>query len=195
MTYRNNRSFFRINAMIQCGYRILSAEEARNKQIPNAIDAAYMEKYFLENFNELDEQIKKIVVTIGQKSDLLAKALAALNGKINFIVQTVNVKQLAQTVPLRMVNISAGGIQFKINQKVSQDNKIEVLMQLSSTEDPIISICDIVNSSSERDGSTLASLKYNNLSENDIRKIIYFIQNKEIEYANQQKGEDRRVFP
>ncbi len=182
MKSKNDRSFFRINAMIPCGYRILSAEEFQNKESSSTLDPSYIEKYFLEDFNKLDEQIKEIVVQIGQKSDLLAKALAALNGKINFILQTVDVKQLSHSIPLKMVNLSAGGIQFKIDENINNNQKIEVLLQLSTDKEPLLIMCDIVKVLEEEDGF-LTSLKYRSISEEDRRKLIYFIQNKEIEYA------------
>ena len=185
MNAKNNRSFFRINAMIPCGYRVLSAEEAKKRKDSSSLDAGYIEEYFLENFHDLDEQIKGIVVQIGQKSDLLAKALTALNSKINFVMQTVDVKQLVQTIPLRMVNLSAGGIQFKIDEAIDESNKIEVLLQLSAEDQPIMILCNIVKTSAEKDGSNLVSLKYISISEEDRRKLIYFIQSKEIELANQ----------
>ncbi len=184
----NNRSFFRINTMIPCGYRVLTEEEYLNKNKSTTVDAGYIEEYFLEGFNELDNQIKDVVVQIGQKSDLLAKALTALNSKINFLLQTVDVKQLSRTIPLRMVNLSAGGMQFKIDEKVNSSHKIEILLQLSSEEDPILTVCNIVSSTIEKDGSTLVSLKYNGLSEEDRRKLIYFIQEKEIEFASKKEA-------
>jgi len=183
MSAKNNRSFFRINAMIPCGYRVLSAEDAKKRKSANSLDAGYIEEYFLENFHELDEQIKDIVVQIGQKSDILAKALTALNSKINFVMQTVDVKQLTQTIPLRMVNLSAGGIQFEINERLDTSSKVEVLLQLSAEDEPIMILCDIIKTLPKTDGMTLTSLKYNVITEEVRRKLIYFIQSKEIELA------------
>jgi c-di-GMP-binding flagellar brake protein YcgR len=189
MGTKNNRSFFRINAMVQCGYRVLTTEEALNKKYPSAIDANYIEEYFLEDFNQLDQQIKAIVIEIGQKSHLLAKALSNLNSKINFMAQTVDVKQLSNILPTKMVNLSAGGIQLKIEGKIDLTNKVEILLQLSTDEPPIITLCDIVNLSKKQDGSTLTSLKYGSISEDDRRKLIYFVQNKEIEFAYKNKND------
>ncbi len=188
MSISNNRSFFRIDAMIPCGYRIMTEAASLENPLPVSLDSNYIEEYFLEDFNELEEQIKEITAIISKKSDLVAKALNALNSKINFLVQTVDKKQLTQTIPVRMVNLSAGGLAFKVDQKIDTSYKVDILIQPTQDEEPVLARCDIVKVIPEADGSNTIALEYQSISEDNRRKLVYFIQSKEIEYANQERN-------
>ncbi len=185
----DKRSFYRIDVMMPCSYRILSQEEAENSPLPLSIDCTYIEEYFMENLAQLDQQITDIISQINQKSSLLASALMAMNSKINFVMQTIDEKQLSRAIPQKLVNLSGGGIAIDIKESVSLTDKIDLLIKPLANEPPILVRCDIISITplddlSER--STIA-LSYQNLSEDDRRKLIYFIQAKEVEYAQQER--------
>lgn len=192
MSSKNSRSFFRIDVMLPCSYRIVPEEEAINQPLPTAPDAGYIEKYFMENLTQLDEQLSTVISQIGQKSTLLATALTAMNSKINFLLQTVDRKQLVHAIPQRMVNISAGGVAIKVTEDANTNDKVDLLIQPLEDESPVLVRCNIVKIIPEPDGigSTLA-LEYQNMTEDDRRKLVYFIQSKEIELANQMKKESQ----
>ncbi|AZR81865.1 hypothetical protein AYJ59_05970 [Thiomicrospira sp. S5] len=188
MSSKNSRSFFRIDVMLPCSYRIVPEEEAINQPLPTSPDASYIEKYFMENLTQLDEQLSTVISQIGQKSALLATALTAMNSKINFLLQTVDRKQLVHAIPQRMVNISAGGLAIKVTENVNANDKVDLLIQPLEDESPVLVRCNIVKVIPEADGSaTTVALEYQNMSEDDRRKLVYFIQSKEIELANQMK--------
>ncbi len=192
MSSKNSRSFFRIDVMLPCSYRIVTEEEAINQPLPTAPDAGYIEKYFMENLTQLDEQLSTVISQIGQKSTLLATALTAMNSKINFLLQTVDRKQLVHAIPQRMVNISAGGVAIKISENVDTNDKVDLLFQPLEEESPVLVRCNIVKIMPETDGSAATvSLEYQNMTEDDRRKLVYFIQSKEIELANQMKKESQ----
>jgi len=189
MDSKNSRSFFRIDVMLPCSYRIISSEVAQKNPLPLQADSSYIEKYFMENLNELDEQIHTVISQIGQKSTLLATALTALNSKLNFLLQTVDKKQLVHAIPQQMVNISAGGVAIKVQEPVTENDKVDLLIQPLEEEPPILVRCNIVKIIPDKDIATASTvaLEYEYLSEDDRRKLVYFIQSKEIEMANQQK--------
>lgn len=189
MASKNSRSFFRIDVMLPCSYSILSSEEAKKQPLPPQADSSYIEKHFMNNLAELDEQINTIVSQIGQKSSLLATALTALNSKLDFLLQTVDKKQLVHAIPQQMVNISAGGVAIKVNEPVTETDKVDLLIQPLEEEPPILVRCNIVKIIPEKDVATASTvaLEYEDLSEDDRRKLVYFIQSKEIEMANKQK--------
>ncbi|WP_232023503.1 hypothetical protein [Thiomicrorhabdus aquaedulcis] len=64
---KDQRKFFRIDVMMPCSYRLLTAEEAQNIALPARPDARYIEEYFMKNLNELDEQINQVIGQINQK--------------------------------------------------------------------------------------------------------------------------------
>ncbi len=186
---KDKRSFYRIDVMMPCSYRILSHEEAKETALPISADAKYIEEYFMENLAQLDLQINEVISQINQKSSLLATALTAMNSKINFVLQTIDEKQLTRAIPQKLVNLSGGGIAIDIEEDVIISDKIDLLIKPLANEPPILVRCDIVNITPLNDhseGSTIA-LTYQSLSEDDRRKLVYFIQAKEIELAQEER--------
>ncbi|BBP43058.1 PilZ domain-containing protein [Thiosulfativibrio zosterae] len=181
----DQRSFFRLDVTLPCSYRVISAEEAQAHPLPSSPDTSYIEKYFLENLGQLDEQINDIINQIGSKSLLMATALTAINSKINFILQTVDQKQLTKAIPQRMVNLSASGLAFDVEETVTINDKIDLLIQPLKDESPILVRCNIVKVMPGKScaNCSMVALEYAKLSEDDRRKLVYFIQSKEIEMA------------
>lgn len=181
----DQRSFFRLDVTLPCSYRVISAEEAKKNPLPTSPDAAYIEKYFLENLGQLDEQILDLINQIGEKSLLMSAALSAINSKINFVLQTVDQKQLTKAIPQRMVNLSASGLAFDIEENVGLNDMVDLLIQPLKEEEPILTRCKVVKIMPGKACKTcsLVALEYVNLPEDDRRKLVYFIQSKEIENA------------
>jgi len=184
MSSKNSRSFYRIDVMLPCSYRIISEQEAKDHPLPNQPDASYIETYFLENFSELETQIQDVISEIGQKSAVVASALGALNNKINFMLQTIDKKQLVAAIPQRMVNLSAGGIAFQVQEPVENTDSVDLLLQPLADESPILVRAKVVKIIPETNNAKTIALEYTNLTEEDRRKLVYFIQSKEIEYAH-----------
>lgn len=188
----DQRLFFRIDVMMPCSYRILSAEEAGKMPLSDMPDSQYIEEYFMQNLKQLDEQINDVIAEINQKSSLLASALTAMNSKVNFMMRTIDPQQLSRAIPQRLVNLSAGGISFVLQEKVDLSNKIDLLIQPLENEPPVLVRCNVVKviPQANEQGSRIA-LEYQNMSEDDRRKLVYFIQSKEIELANKEREKER----
>lgn len=186
---KDQRSYYRIDVVMPCSYRILTLQQAEETLLPSSPDSKYIEEYFMENLSQLDEQINEVISHINQKSSLLATALTAMNSKINFVLQTIDEKQLARAIPQRLVNLSGGGIAIDVVEKVQLTDKVDLLIKPLQNESPILVRCDIVKiiPLTNGEGSSIA-LSYQSLSEDDRRKLVYFIQAKEIELA--QKNRD-----
>lgn len=185
------RLFYRIDAMVPCSYHIVKDND-EEQSIPDNPDSSYIEQYFMKNLTQLDDQINEVIGQINVKSSLLASALAAMNNKINFMLQTIHPDQLTRAIPQRLVNLSGGGISFVINEPVNSDDKIDLLIHPIPTEKPILIRCDIVNITplTKEKESYRISLKYQSLPEEERRKLVYFIQSKEIEVAQQERNPD-----
>ena len=190
---KDQRSYYRIDVVMPCSYRILTLQQAEETLLPSSPDSKYIEEYFMENLSQLDEQINEVISHINQKSSLLATALTAMNSKINFVLQTIDEKQLARAIPQRMVNLSGGGIAIDVVEKVQLTDKVDLLIKPLHNESPILVRCDIVKITPLTNGSEGSSiaLSYQSLSEDDRRKLVYFIQAKEIEFA--QKNRDQEL--
>lgn len=184
---KNTRAFFRIDVMMPCTFRRLSIEEAIENPLPTHPDASFLENYFMSGIRDMNSNVQELITQIGAKSAILAEALNALNGKIDFLMQTVDEKSLAKAIPQMMVNLSAGGLAIKMDGDIKESDKVDLLIQPLEEEDPILVRCNIVKLIPESDGKTTVALEYQSISEDDRRKLVYFIQAKEIEFANQQK--------
>ncbi|WP_373018283.1 PilZ domain-containing protein [Thiomicrorhabdus sp.] len=189
----DQRLFFRIDVMMPCSYRIVSKDELEKITLPEIPDSKYIEEYFMQNLAQLDEQINEVVAQINLKSSLLASALSAMNSKINFMMQTIDANQLARAIPQRLVNLSGGGVSFNINETIEPDDKIDLLIKPLENEPPILVRCDVVNITAieDEDNAFRVALEYQNLAEDDRRKLLFFIQSKEIEFAQHERKKNK----
>ncbi|MDG6773384.1 PilZ domain-containing protein [Thiomicrorhabdus sp. ZW0627] len=187
----DQRLFFRIDVMMPCSFRIVPEEELDKIPLPEAPDSKYIEEYFMQNLAQLDEQINEVVAQINLKSSLLASALSAMNSKINFMMQTIDANQLTRAIPQRLVNLSGGGVSFNINETITLNDKIDLLIKPLENEPPILVRCDVVKVTpiEDEDDAYRVALEYQNLSEEDRRKLLFFIQAKEIEFAQHERRE------
>lgn len=191
---KDKRSYYRIDVIMPCSYRVLTEQEAEETLLPNSPDSKYIEEYFMENLTQLDQQINEVISQINQKSSLLATALTAMNSKINFVLQTIDEKQLVRAIPQRLVNLSGSGIAIDVEEEVTLDDKVDLLIKPLSNESPILVRCDIIKITPLADGSpgSNIALSYQALSEDDRRKLVYFIQAKEIEFAQKKRQIDQK---
>ena len=189
---KDQRSYYRIDVIMPCSYRILTLQQAEETLLPSSPDSKYIEEYFMENLSQLDEQINEVISHINQKSSLLATALTAMNSKINFVLQTIDEKQLTRAIPQRLVNLSGGGIAIDVDEKVELTDKVDLLIKPLHNESPILVRCDIISITPLADGSqgSTIALSYQSLSEDDRRKLVYFIQAKEIEFAQKKRNQN-----
>ncbi len=181
-----HRHFFRLDVMLPCSYRVLTREEAEKFPLPDKPSPDFIEHYFMENLQQLNEQISELLVQISGKSALIGSILNALNTKIDFALQSIDTKQLTRTIPTRLVNVSGNGIAIQIDEPITKDHVIDLLIKPLEDEDPILVRCDIVNIKNQGTHNWVA-LKYQYISEDDRRKLIYFLQQKEIEAARQER--------
>lgn len=191
MKMSEQRQFYRIDTVLPCSYRIISSEDAKVHSLPKVADNKFIEHYFMKNLADLDNQINESISEINEKSSVLATALNAINSKLNFIMQTLEESQLSRAIPLRVVNISGNGIALHINEPISITDKVDLLFKPLQNEQPILVRCDVVNIKKRLDdNNTLeVSLTYQDLSVEDSRKLIFFIQSKEIEAAQKKREE------
>ena len=189
MKKSEQRQFYRIDTVLPCSYRIISSDDAKEHSLPKVADNKFIEHYFMKNLADLDNQINESIAEINEKSSVLATALNAINSKLNFIMQTLEESQLSRAIPLRVVNISGNGIALHINEPISITDKVDLLFKPLQNEQPILVRCDVVNIKKrlDDDNTLEVSLTYQDLSVEDSRKLIFFIQSKEIEVAQKKR--------
>jgi len=185
-----HRSFFRLDVMLPCSYRVLTQEEAQKSPLPDKPNPDFIEHYFMENLTELNKQIDDLIIQISGKSALMGSALNAINSKLDFLLQSIDTKQLTRTIPTRMINISGNGVAIQIDEPITKEHIVDLLIKPLEDEDPILVRCNIVNIKKQASciNCNWVALTYQHISEDDRRKLIYFLQQKEIEAAQQEKA-------
>lgn len=191
----NKRTFYRLNTLVPMSYRILSNEDAQKITLPSEPNNRFIENHFLHNLQKLDQQLQQAIEAIGEKSDLLASALHALNNKVNLTLQSIDKRQLAHMLPLQRVNLSAGGMAFELDEPVNETDRIDILMQPLPDEAPVLLRGHIVNIQpmpEKGPNHKRVAIEFENTSEDARRKLIYFIQKKELEQAQIEREKKKK---
>ncbi len=191
---QQHRNFFRLDVMLPCNYRVLTKEEAEKIPLPDQPSPEFIEQHFLSNLQQLNEQISDLLVKINNKNALLGSIFNALNAKINFALESIDSKHLVNTMPMRMVNVSGNGIAIQIDEPITKEHVVDILIQPLEDEEPILVRCDVVNIKQQPscDNCFWVALKFQYISEDDRRKLIYFLQQKEIEAATKEREQQKR---
>ena len=185
-----HRNFFRLDVILPCSYQVLTREEAEKRRLPDKPTPDFIEHYFMNNLQDLNEQISELLVQVSNRSALIGTVLRALNSKIDFALEAIDTKQLTQMIPNRMVNISGNGLAIQIDQPITKEHVVDLLIKPLEDEEPVIVRCDVVNIKKQPncDDCYWVALKYQYISEDDRRKLIYFLQQKEIETAQKARA-------
>ncbi|BBP45499.1 hypothetical protein THMIRHAS_08720 [Thiosulfatimonas sediminis] len=183
------RSYFRIDVMMRCSYRVIPASEIEQNPLPDGADSNFIENYMMQDLITLDKHINDAIVQINERSSLLANAINSINTKLNFLMETLNSEQMMKAIPQRLVNLSGNGIAFDIEEKIDLDDKVDLLMQPLNSQSPILVRASVVNIQPKEFGAiNRVAMTYDGLKEEDRRKLIFFIQSKEIELAQASKS-------
>lgn len=185
---QNKRNYFRLDVTAPLAYRVLPMNVEPSALVATA-DSAFVKDFFVDHLKKLDEEIHEVLEQIGVKSQLLAKALTAINRKMDFLLDTIDEKNLIQTLPMVTFNLSGGGIAFTMNQPAEMGQLIEVIMLLDETGNPLILRGRVVKTRPKDDSGYWVSIEFTDISEDDRRLLIFFIQTREIQAHYAQKGQ------
>ncbi|WP_319381899.1 PilZ domain-containing protein [Thiomicrorhabdus sp.] len=185
---QDQRNYFRIDVSLPCSYRILNQEEAQQLPADQFDNGEHLKAFFTQNIHQLDQQFEQALQQIQSRSTIVADALNALNAKLNLLLDSVDQKQLSASLPQRQVNLSGGGIAMQIHEHIQMSDKVDLLLKPLEDEEPILVRCEVINIQPGDGSGYKVALSYQNLKEEDRRKLIYFIQSKEIELAQQQRA-------
>ncbi|AHF02343.1 hypothetical protein THIAE_07860 [Thiomicrospira aerophila AL3] len=177
----SQRRFFRLDVKIPCGYHVLTQQEANISVLPNVPDSKFIENHFLPSFTKIDQEIQQALDLIGQKSRVLSDIITLINKKIDLFHDRIQFSDLTNTLPIRDVNLSGNGIMLPIKEMVTKEHKVDIIFKTSPTSEPILVRCTVVNIVRDNNIQKVA-LTFDRISEKQQREIVYFLQNKEIEY-------------
>lgn len=181
---QKQKAFFRMDLDLPCYYKVLTRDEAEQSKLPMTVNSDYMRKHFIDQLNLIDDEIVQYIDELSQKSTLMSNCIKALNRKLDFLIQTVDETQLANVLPIQQVNLSANGIAIEVKEPIDMSSKVDLIMRPLEHETPVAVRCDVVHITPKPEtNSSWVAMSYQAISEDNRRKLIYFIQTKEIENA------------
>ena len=96
----------------------------------NAQQAQHQAMELLDQLSSMTGQLKMSLSRIQARSPELSNCFKILDTKINLLAQTVIYQNQENDLKLRKVNISAGGISFCVDEKITVDTILVVQMVL-----------------------------------------------------------------
>lgn len=189
---QENRKFFRINVKIPFCYQILSEQEAEEMPVSAGSDAHFIENSAVKTLKALEDEANEIIELIGQKSSLMAKALSVINKRVSYAIDSM---PKSNNAPVTMVNISAGGMAFDVNEAPNENDKVDVFIQPNPDIKPIVTRCKIVKILPPKFGSQGHSLalEFISIVEADRSLLTDWVNRKQLEEAAQKR--DASKFP
>lgn len=189
MTDADRRRFFRINDTLRLSYRVLSDEETQS-QLGGVIDPADVTT-LLANY---DKTIKSVLGQLKIEQPLVANLLAAMNGKINCVVDQLDIdSQLVEQIAhkIREVNISACGVAFNVDEPIDI-GKVLLLDLLLQPDDVHIYVhgAVIMRGMNEPDGGCYIRVNFSNMSTSDQELLIQHIVRRQGVQLRKAKDDD-----
>jgi c-di-GMP-binding flagellar brake protein YcgR len=129
---KERRRFFRIDDSLGVSYHRMGSEEA--KVLSEEITQGSGEFDYMSNF---DNRIQTLLDGCRVQSPVAAELVDLINKKLNFVIQQVNIdtKLMQQiTYSLRQVNISACGMAFVNEERLEQEQLLQLELMLQPSE-------------------------------------------------------------
>ncbi|WP_019556459.1 PilZ domain-containing protein [Thiomicrorhabdus arctica] len=187
---QENRNFFRINVKIPFCYQIIPAQEAEETPASESSDARFIQNSAIKTLKSLEDEANEIIALIGEKSSLMAKALSVINKRVTYAIDSM---PKSNDAPVTMVNISAGGMAFDVNEAPNENDKVDVFIQPSPDIKPIVTRCKIVKILPPKFGSQGCSLalEFESIVEADRSRLTDWVNRKQLEDAAHEREASR----
>ena len=190
-TDEEKREFVRMDVQIPFLYRILSQEEAEKTKCPTFPDFTYFTDYIARELADLDQTISKAVDRVKEQYPEIAEALRLLEQKVEINRERIDAVYQNEEVPLRWVNLSATGVGITANVSAQKTDKVDILYRLDNTTPIVLLRCEVIDVTHVGGTRNKLSLKFDRISEKNMRDIVLFLQEKQIEKARRKKGIDK----
>ena len=171
METRERREYFRIEDEVRISYQLLSARES--EQLVRAIKAGLPTRFQLRS--QIDKLDLELAATRKELIDLpqsLKRYIYLLEDKIGQLEQVTDL--LAgdqQTVKIREVSLSGGGVAFAAEQELAVGQQLELCMQLAGEAGAIHALAQVTDCRQDGDQFNVA-MEFRSLAEEDQEAII-----------------------
>jgi len=170
----NRREFSRVSTLLPFGLRIISPEERNTSRAKLYGEAIYSELSTLPEIG--DAHLSVWLKTLNAKLDAVMRMIAIYQGGF-------------QSLPLKAVTISAGGMDFLFETDFPLGSVLEVKIILFSLPPVAVQLYGEVLSSRPQNGQFRIALKFLGMDEHIRNEIVRFVFEKEREILRAKRGE------
>lgn len=188
------REYFRIDDEVALDYRLISPGEA--ELLRERIKSRVVDRFTVaSSFTATSRQMTHVIHKVQNQSPELARCLQAIDQKLNMIAQLfVSEEMDLHEQSTREVNLSAGGISFRSQQKIRIDSLLELRMVLFPSLVGILTVsravqCERVNDANLKFPWQI-SVVYEHLRESDRELLVRHIMSKETQQLRSRRSEN-----
>ena len=188
------REYFRIDDEVALEYRLISPGEA--ERVREKIQSRMVDKFTAaSSFASTSRQLTQVMHRVQSQSPELARCLQAIDQKLNMIAQLFVSEEInLHEQPTQEVNLSAGGIAFRVQHEIKIDSLLELRMALFPSLLGILTVCRVIQCERLDDGNLKlpwqVAVVYEHLRESDRELLVRHIMSKETQQLRSQRSEN-----
>lgn len=154
----DRRSYFRLTEKLLMSYQRLDFNDNSTSQTDS--DDLSM----IKEFSTMTQQFKVSLSRINQRLPEVSSCFKLLDSKLNLMAESLYSQQDHAQLKRQYVNISAGGMSFVANEKLSIGERLEIKMVLSTDLINLNVMASVVDSLSKNDNFQV-SVKFIDMSD------------------------------
>ena len=187
------REYFRIDDEVALDYRLISPGEA--ELLREKIKSRVVDRFTVaSSFTATSRQMTHVIHKVQNQSPELARCLQAIDQKLNMIAQLfVSEEMDLHEQSTREVNLSAGGISFRSQQKIRIDSLLELRMVLFPSLVGILTVSRVIQCERVNDGNLKfpwqIAVVYEHLRETDRELLVRHIMSKETQQLRSRRSD------
>jgi hypothetical protein len=188
------REYFRIDDEIALDYRLISQGEA--ERLREKIQSRLVDRFTAaSSFTATSRQMTHVIHKVQNQSPELARCLQAIDQKLNMIAQLFVSEEIdLYEQPTREVNLSAGGVAFRVQHEIKIDSLLELRMVLLPSLVGILTISRVIQCERADDGNLRfpweIAVVYEHLRETDRELLVRHIMSRETQQLRTRRSED-----
>jgi len=171
MPIHERRQHFRIEDHIYFNYRIMEPGEiCSDRTMTDELLGENGQRYLeaAHYFQDIDYELAELTQVLALKEPALAHYLNLLNAKIDYLSRQM---LMTNTIQMRKVNISLGGMAFKTPILMKENTMLKLVIYTKPKMIPIIVEAVVVYSQFQNSNSYRTAISFNNLS-NEQEQIL-----------------------
>lgn len=164
MPIHERRQHFRIEDHVYFNYLIMKPGElCSDREVMDQLLGKNGQRYLeaAHYFQEIDYELSKLTQALAIKEPTLAHYLNLLNAKIDYLSRQMFMKN---TIQMRKVNISLGGMAFKTPTLIKEKTLLKLVIYTKPKMIPIIIEATVVYSQYQNDHHYRTAVSFNDLT-------------------------------